>query len=144
MRRIVASSLGLGFIPRRLRGSDAGAGTVGAALAIPLALLVDPIWIEAMLVGALGVLGVWAAAPFADGDPGWVVIDETTGGWLAIIGVTGWPMAIGWLVFRAADISKIPPGVGWAERLPGPWGVMADDVVAGLYGLAAAALAGLV
>ncbi len=40
-----------------------------------------------------------------------------------------------WLVARAADITKLPPGVGAAERLPGAWGVMADDLVAGLYGL---------
>ena len=143
MRRIVASSGGLGFIPRRLRGSDAGAGTVGAALSIPLALLVEPVWLEVVLVAGVTALGVWAAAPFSEGDPGWVVIDETAGGWLALVGMTGWPLAIGWLVFRAADISKKPPGVGWAERLPGPWGVMADDVVAGVYGLAAAGLMSL-
>ena len=77
MRRIVASSGGLGFIPRRLRGSDAGAGTVGAALSIPLALLVEPVWLEVVLVAGVTALGVWAAAPFSEGDPGWVVIDET-------------------------------------------------------------------
>lgn len=127
-----------------MRGSDAGAGTVGAALAVPLALLVEPIWLEALLVVAVVVVGVWAAAPFSEGDPGWVVVDETAGGWLAVIGMTGWPLAIGWLVFRAADISKAPPGVRQAERLPGPWGVMADDVVAGLYGLLAAIGAALI
>lgn len=143
MRRIVASSLGLGLIPGRLRGSDDGAGTVGAVLAFPLALLVSPAWLEAVLVAALILVGVWAAAPFAEGDPGWVVIDETAGGWLAIIGVGGWPMVIGWVVFRLADITKWPPGVRQAEAMGGPWGVMADDLVAGLYGLAAAAVLGL-
>ena len=143
MRRIVASSAGLGFIPRQVRNSDAGAGTVGAALSIPLALLVEPIWLELALVAAVTALGLWAAGPFAEGDPGWVVIDETAGGWLALVGATGWPLVVGWVVFRIADITKQPPGVRRAERLPGAWGVMADDLVAGLYGLIAAGLVSL-
>jgi phosphatidylglycerophosphatase A len=137
MRRILASSFGLGLIPRRIRGSDAGAGTVGAALAIPLALAVDSLWLEIPLVAVVAMAGVWAARPFASGDPGWIVIDETAGAWLGVIGLGGWPFVIGWMVARAADITKWPPGVGAAERLPGAWGVMADDLVAGLYGLAA-------
>jgi phosphatidylglycerophosphatase A len=137
MRRILASSFGLGLIPRRVRGSDAGAGTFGAALAIPLALAVDSVWLEIPLVVLVAVAGVWAAKPFASGDPGWIVIDETAGAWVGVIGLAGWPFAIGWLVARIADITKWPPGVGAAERLPGAWGVMADDLVAGLYGLAA-------
>ena len=141
MRRLVASSLGLGFIPRRIRGSDAGAGTVGAGLAIPIALLVEPAWIDGLLVAAMVALGFWAAAPFAEGDPGWVVIDETAGAGLAMIGTGGWPLAVGWLVFRIADISKAFPGVRRAEELHGVQGLMADDLVAGLYGLAAAGLA---
>ena len=137
MRRILASSFGLGLIPRRIRGSDAGAGTFGAALAIPLALAVDSLWLELPLVAVVAMAGVWAARPFASGDPGWIVIDETAGAWLGVVGLGGWPFVIGWLVARAADITKWPPGVGTAERLPGAWGVMADDLVAGLYGLAA-------
>lgn len=137
MRRLLASSLGLGLVPRRIRGSDEGAGTFGAALAVPLALAVSNAWIEAALVIAVAGIGLWAAGPFSNGDPGWVVIDETAGAWLAVIGLTGWPFVVGWLVARVSDITKWPPGVRAAERLPGPWGVMADDLVAGLYGLAA-------
>jgi phosphatidylglycerophosphatase A len=137
MRRLLASSFGLGLIPRRIRESDAGAGTFGAALAIPLALAVDSVWLEISLVAVVAVAGIWAARPFASGDPGWIVIDETAGAWLGVIGLGGWPFVIGWLVARVADITKWPPGVGAAERLPGAWGVMADDLVAGLYGLAA-------
>jgi phosphatidylglycerophosphatase A len=137
MRRILASSLGLGLIPGRLRGSDAGAGTFGAALAIPCALAVGELWLELAFVALITVVGVWASRPFAAGDPGWVVIDETAGAWLGVAGLGGWPFVAGWLVARLADITKWPPGVGAAERLPGPWGVMADDLVAGLYGLTA-------
>jgi len=140
MRRLLASSFGLGLIPGRIRGSDEGAGTFGAALAIPLALAIDNLWIEAALVVMVTGIGLWAAAPFAAGDPGWVVIDETAGAWLAVIGLGGWPFVVGWLVARAADITKWPPGVAAAERLPGARGVMADDLVAGAYGLAAGLL----
>ena len=134
---MLASSFGLGLIPRRLRGSDDGAGTVGAALAIPVAMLVDPLWLEILLVASTVGVGLWAIAPFADGDPGWVVIDETAGALLAIVGLTGWSLVVGWLVFRVADITKIPPGVRRAEGAGGAVGVMADDLVSGLYGLAA-------
>lgn len=140
MRRLIASSLGLGLIPGKLRGVDDGAGTFGAALAIPLALLVTSTPLEIALVVAITSLGLWAASPFATGDPGWVVIDETAGAWLAIIGLGGWPLIGGWLVARFADITKLPPGVRAAERLPGSWGVMADDLVAGIYGLAVGGL----
>lgn len=137
MRRILASSFGLGLIPRRLRGSDQGAGTFGAALAIPCALAVGNGWLELALVTGVAAAGVWAARPFASGDPGWVVIDETAGAWLAVAGLGGWPFVAAWTIARVADITKWPPGVRAAERLPGAWGVMADDLVAGLYGLAA-------
>jgi len=45
-----------------------------------------------------------------------------------------WPVLAAFVVFRMADIFKIP-GVKQAERLPGAVGVTADDLVAGLYGL---------
>lgn len=72
------------------------------------------------------------------GDPGWVVVDEAAGVLLATIGL-GLPGAIvAWLVFRVADIFKSYfPGVARAERLGGGVGITADDLVAGLYGLAA-------
>ena len=56
---------------------------------------------------------------------------------LAVIGLTGWPWLIAVVVARLADIFKVLPGVGMAERLPGSLGITMDDVVAGLYGLAA-------
>lgn len=142
MRRAVASSFGLGTIPDRLRGSDAGAGTFGAALgaAIGGALLVlaAPWWVSLAVAGLAIVASLWAAAPFArDGaDPGWVCIDETAGTLVAVVGLAGWPWVAAVAVARLADIFKVLPGVRAAEALPGARGVTADDVVAGLYGLA--------
>lgn len=141
MRRVIASSGGLGFIPRSLRGSDSGAGTFGAALAAGIGGLLlaagAPWWVTAALAAALCALSVWAAHPFADGDPGWVCIDETAGTMVALVGLAGWPWLLALAVARLGDIFKVLPGVAAAERLPGGLGITADDVVAGLYGLAA-------
>jgi phosphatidylglycerophosphatase A len=140
MRRLLASSLGLGLILGRLRGSDSGSGTLGAVLgaAIGLTLLaVDaPWWVSALTATALIAIALWAAHPFADGDPGWVCIDETAGTLIAVIGLAGWPWLAAVVVARLADIFKVLPGVAAAESLPGTLGITADDAVAGLYGLA--------
>jgi phosphatidylglycerophosphatase A len=67
-----------------------------------------------------------------------VVVDEAAGTLLATIGLAPLPAVIAWVVFRTADIFKARfPGVSAAERLPGATGVMADDLVAGIYGLVA-------
>ena len=138
MRQVVASAFGLGLIPRRLWGSDSGAGTFGAALAavVGLVLLDAAWWVDALAAVVAVAVSLWAAAPFADGDPGWVAIDEVAGTLVAFIGLTGWPWLVALVVARAGDITKVPPGVAAAERLPGALGITADDVVAGAYGLA--------
>jgi phosphatidylglycerophosphatase A len=129
------------LIPGKLWQADTGAGTFGAAVAalIGLVLWSAPWWID--LLAALIAIGLslWASAPFAvnHADPNWVVIDEVAGTLVALIGLTGWPWLIALVVARLGDIYKVLPGVPQAERLPGAVGVTADDVVAGLYGLAA-------
>lgn len=140
---MVASCLGAGLILGRIRGSHLGSGTVGALVALPIALLVGVVlgW-PGQLAAAAAMVGisVWAARPFVgpEGDAGWICIDEAAGAFIAVIGLSLWPGAIvAWFVFRAADIFKhFAPGVSQAEDLPGAVGVTADDVVAGLYGLA--------
>jgi phosphatidylglycerophosphatase A len=132
----------LGFIPRLLWRSDEGAGTFGAlgGAGIGLAALgaEDSWWVVALAAGGAVALSVWSAAPFAEGgrDPGWVCIDETAGTLVAVIGLGGVPWVVAVLVARTFDIVKVAPGVRAAESLPGAIGVTADDVVAGLYGLA--------
>ena len=138
MARLIASFFGSGLLLGRIRGSHRGSGTVGGALALVVALFLPPLYGRLTALGATMVLGIWSiqALKLGDDDPGWVVIDEAAGTFLATIGL-GIPAAIvGWLVFRAADIAKRAfPGVAAAERVSG--GIMADDLVAGLYGLAA-------
>lgn len=141
MHRFIASGLYLGLIPRRIRGSDNGAGTFGAGLAVVVSLLLwrYPWWVAAVAFVIAFGLSLWSSAPFAGdhADPGWVVIDEVAGTLVAAIGLTGWPWLVAIVVARLADIFKVLPGVGRAEALPGSIGITMDDVVAGLYGLAA-------
>jgi phosphatidylglycerophosphatase A len=70
-------------------------------------------------------------------DPQWIVIDEWAGLFVALVGVNwrvGWQVLLAVILFRIFDISKVGP-IRSAERLPGAVGIMADDVVAGVFAL---------
>ena len=112
MASLIASFLGTGWILGRVRGSDAGSGTVGAAFAALVAIWAGRTggwpWV---LAGAVGLLaaGLWSTRQIVGevGDAGWIVIDEATGAFIALIGVTLLPAAIAaFVVFRLADIAK--------------------------------------
>ena len=134
--RIIASGFGSGFF-------TVAPGTVGSLVALLLGaglLWLSPMGLPvAVLVGAYG--GLWAvSAARAGDDPGWVVIDEFAGQWIALLPLarptlTGFTAAF--LLFRLLDIVK-PGPVSWADRQHGPAGVMADDLIAG--GIAAGIL----
>lgn len=143
MARVVASFFGIGLIIGRWRGSDSGSGTLAGAVALGIAVAVNAQWgWQGILVGAIALTlaGLWASHRLAGeyGDAGWIVIDEAAGSFIAIVGLTTFPvMLAAFAVFRLADIVKRGfPGVLRGERLPGAFGIMGDDVVAGLYGLA--------
>lgn len=117
-------------------------GTVGSA--VGLALFAAIRWLDVPLaepaaVVVVAVVGIWAAGVaerhWGRTDPGAVVIDEVAGMLLTLAAVpVSWAGAVvGFLVFRAYDIVK-PFGARQCERLPGGYGVMTDDLVAGLYG----------
>jgi phosphatidylglycerophosphatase A len=74
-------------------------------------------------------------------DPGFVVIDEVIGQWIALLFCPpDWAHAlIALVLFRLFDILK-PPPVRRLERLPAGWGIVFDDVAAGLYALGIASL----
>lgn len=68
-------------------------------------------------------------------DPGRVVADEAAG-YLVTVALLPhgfWTAVAGFVVFRVFDIVK-PPPVRQLESLPGGWGIVADDVAAGVYG----------
>jgi phosphatidylglycerophosphatase A len=74
-------------------------------------------------------------------DPGFVVIDEVAGQWIALLGSPAdWRHALmALLLFRLFDITK-PFPARQLERLPAGWGIVFDDVAAGLYAWGVAAL----
>ena len=94
---------------------------------------------------ALAFLAIAAGIPAAtqvaraerQKDPQFVVIDETAGQLITLIGAPlAWKSFLaGFILFRAFDIVK-PPPVRQLERLPEGTGIVIDDVAAGLYGLA--------
>jgi phosphatidylglycerophosphatase A len=92
-------------------------------------------------------LGRWAQRRYGAADPRPVVADEVAGQCVALLflpwrtGAEHWTWnlavaAVSFGAFRAADILK-PQPARRAERLPGGWGILADDLVAGLYALGA-------
>lgn len=144
MRRLIASWFGSGLILGRARGSDSGSGTVGALVASVIAIAIVEwvgVWAQAAALVLIVAASLWSTEDFVtdEGDAGWIVVDEAAGTFLALLGLTLSPAAlVAFVIFRAADIFKgVFPGVAWAEKLEGPVGVTADDLVAGLYGLAA-------
>jgi phosphatidylglycerophosphatase A len=68
------------------------------------------------------------------GDPGWVVIDEFAGQWITLMALpvpSVWGCLLAFVLFRFFDVTKLGP-VGWADRQHGAFGIMADDVIAGV------------
>jgi phosphatidylglycerophosphatase A len=119
-------------------------GTVGSAAAILIAWMLVRFGgfaqaHLAVLALVFACVGVWASehaiVAFGKKDPGQVVVDEVAGSWLALTGATvfnGYSFVGAFLLFRLFDIWK-PFPVRQLERLPGGRGIMADDMMAGLY-----------
>jgi phosphatidylglycerophosphatase A len=132
---VVATGLGSGYAP--VAPGTAGS-LVGLALAWALSCL--PLWGYLAATLAVSLLGVAVSARaetlLGRKDPGAVVIDEVAGMLVTMAGLpaTGPLLVAGFLLFRVLDILK-PFPCRWAERnLPGGWGVMGDDLMAGVYG----------
>ena len=79
--------------------------------------------------------GRWPFVAPADHDPARGVIDEWVGMWITVLflPVTWSWMLAGFLLFRVLDIYK-PLGVRKIEACPGGWGIMFDDIAAGVIG----------
>jgi len=115
-------------------------GTAGTAVALVIYCLLPPLGLWAWLVLLVGVLLVGTYASYEGEkawgkDPGYVVIDEVMGFFVTVCFL---PQSIfmgivGFFLFRVLDIWK-PPPARQAEGLPGGWGIMMDDVFAGIYG----------
>ena len=137
LAKAIATALGAGYSP-------IAPGTCGTAVTIPLAWACRdlPLWQYAIVTLAITAIGIWAADR---ADRAWgthdcqkIVIDEVAGYLftMALVDRGHWaPLLAGFVAFRFFDIVK-PPPVRWLdENLPGGWGVVLDDVAAGVMGL---------
>ena len=152
----IASVAGVGYAP-------VAPGTFGSAAALPIFVILSPLspTVFAVTVVGLFFLGVWASdaseARFGRSDDGRIVIDEVVGQLLTLAPLLVLPVCAGgerfgapgcgptrseflvlavtgFVLFRVLDVWK-PGAIRWAERsIPGGWGVMIDDVLAGLLG----------
>ena len=116
-------------------------GTFGSAAALVLYYLVRrqaSTTIELVTIAVVLVIGLWSATEaehhFGGIDPGPVVIDEVIGMLLTLalhpVNVLG--ALTGFVIFRVLDVVK-PWPARRLERLPGGFGVVLDDVMAGVY-----------
>jgi phosphatidylglycerophosphatase A len=134
---LVAAWFGCGHAP-------AARGTWGALAAVAIACaLVSFAGLPPWRLGLLALLftpcAIWAASRAAallgKDDPPLVVVDEVVGQWTALAGAAAWnwkSVLAGFVLFRLFDIWK-PPPVRRLERLHGGLGIVADDLMAGVY-----------
>ncbi len=136
--KFMATGFGSGWLP-------AAPGTWGASVAVlmlyPLYLLKLDSYQTNLILCLSIVLFTWIGVKACDAlenewgeDPKHVVIDEMIGVWIALL---GHPLSIfhivgAFILFRFFDIAK-PLGIRQLENIKGGWGVMLDDVVAGVY-----------
>lgn len=134
LARILWTCLGLGMMPFA-PGTFGTLGGVALGLVLP-----DPLWLlgAVALLMAVGVpLARLAERVAGRADPGSFVLDEVAGYLVALLWLPAGHdrrlvLVLAFLAFRLFDISK-PPPVRRLERLPGGWGVMVDDLAAGIY-----------
>ncbi len=135
----LASAGGAGFMPK-------APGTAGAAVGVLVYLAME--WLRAgayyphaiILLLAAGIWASWRVEDMYGHDSQRIVIDEVVGQMLTFVFAAGryrlpaLDVAVGFGLFRLFDILK-PFPVRRLEKLKGGFGVMADDVGAGIYAL---------
>jgi phosphatidylglycerophosphatase A len=131
---LIATVFGTGYAP-------GAPGTLGAAVGLvwhfATRQMSPSVQLASLLV--LVLAGTWAAGVAARharrDDPSHVVVDEVAGQAITLVllpvGAIG--AVTGFILFRVFDIVK-PWPVRQFEQLPGGWGIMADDIMAGVYG----------
>ena len=150
---LAIATCGVGYIPL-------APGTWGSLVAVVFYLMLHDAWfphtevspevyvrsfllIQLAIIVAVTIVGIWAASRTerlsGRKDPGKVVVDEVAGQLIALMAVpaglwSGFPVAVpvAFILFRFFDIVK-PYPARKLEGLHGGLGIMADDLVAGLY-----------
>ncbi len=125
----------MGYVP----GAPGTAGTLGAVGVVYLLSLAGgavlyPVFTLGLILLSFATAGRYASV-FQRKDPPEVVIDEVCGFLVCMLFVTPNPinLALGFFLFRFFDIAK-PFPIKRVEKLPGGYGIVMDDVLAGVYG----------
>ena len=129
--KIFSTCFGIGYFPVAPGTFTSVVVAIGYVF-IP-ALHSTPILLSLVIISL--ALGIWAGRIMEDeygNDPSIVTIDELAGQCLALVALPAGlvPVLLSLAFFRLFDIAK-PGPVDAAQRLPGGWGIMADDVLAG-------------
>jgi phosphatidylglycerophosphatase A len=132
---LIATGFGVGKSPK-------APGTMGTLAALPFGWLLGEMGGASLLAIATAItflVGWWASAHYVKisgrEDPSEVVIDEVAGMWLTLCFMPqeGLFYGLAFVAFRFFDIVK-PWPVSWADkRVKGGFGIMLDDILAGLY-----------
>jgi phosphatidylglycerophosphatase A len=131
---LIATFFGIGKIP-------AAPGTWASLAAAPLFwffVLDKPLWQFGLILVVIYFLGVYSSGQYekqiGEKDPSSAVIDEVLGMGVAMFNIPGqWYYAVmAVILFRLFDIWK-PYPIRRLEQLPAGWGIMTDDLLAGIY-----------
>jgi phosphatidylglycerophosphatase A len=134
---LAIATFGVGYLPLI-------PGTFGSLVGVAIFLLLRVWPVQVLFIAVIVVLGVWAASRterlLGLKDPGKVVVDEVAGQMISLLPLSFladgpwfvW-VIVSFNLFRLFDIFKPYPAHRF-EALPGGFGIMADDLVAGLYG----------
>ena len=131
--KILATGFGSGLSPF-------APGTMGTLVGIPVCLVCLPITWPArfVFVIVLSALAIFisgrAEIIYSKKDDQRIVIDEITGFQVAMlpVAITGWHLCVAFVLFRIFDIWK-PFPIRNLQNIPGGWGVVIDDIAAGIY-----------
>lgn len=134
---LIATAGGVGYSP-------VASGTFGTVVALPLVVWLAGLWTQsaagyAVAVALVIAIAIWSAGAADDAlgehDSGKIVIDEVAG--MVVAGMflpAGWKaLALGFALFRLFDIVKPFPAGYFDRDVGGGFGVVADDLVAGVY-----------
>ncbi len=134
---LIATWFGCGYAPK-------APGTAGSLAALIIAIVLSYFGYGRVTLLVLTAIllapGIWSASVVAREtnrtDPQIVVVDEVIGQWITLAGAAtfNWKTYLAaFVLFRLLDVWK-PAPARQLESLPGGWGIVADDVMAGLYG----------
>ena len=131
--RLIASVFGIGYLPYLPGTFGSLAGLLAYVFFLHAMGASFIFWILGLMV-----VGLIASQNALKGqmlqDPSWIVVDETLGMFVSYYLIPlRWPyLLLGFCLFRFFDITKLFP-INRLEHLPGAWGILFDDLGAGLY-----------